>query len=62
MKTKARLEPGKMFLVDFDEGAIISDNIIKEQVTTGASTEATVSVGGITGRGLGEHQSPRGAR
>lgn len=32
VKTKARLEPGKMFLVDFDKGEIVSDNVIKEQV------------------------------
>jgi glutamate synthase (NADH) len=29
---KARLEPGKMFLVDFDRGSIISDNEMKEYV------------------------------
>lgn len=32
IKHKARLEPGKMFLVDFDSGQIVSDNIIKESV------------------------------
>eukprot|EP00981_Chlorochromonas_danica_P010245 scaffold3058_cov165-Ochromonas_danica.AAC.36 len=32
IKTKSRLEPGKMFLVDFDKAAIISDNIIKEEI------------------------------
>jgi glutamate synthase domain-containing protein 2/glutamate synthase domain-containing protein 1/glutamate synthase domain-containing protein 3 len=34
VRIKARLEPGKMFLVDFDEGAIVSDDIIKEAVAT----------------------------
>lgn len=34
IRTKARLEPGKMFLVDFDKGEIVSDNIIKEEVAT----------------------------
>ena len=32
IKTKARLEPGKMFLVDFDKGEIVSDSVIKEQI------------------------------
>jgi hypothetical protein len=32
VRTKARLEPGKMFLVDFDKGDIIPDNVIKEEV------------------------------
>lgn len=32
VKIKSRLEPGKMFLVDFDAGEIVSDNVIKEQV------------------------------
>jgi hypothetical protein len=32
IKLKSRLEPGKMFLVDFEQGKIISDNIIKEEV------------------------------
>eukprot|EP01038_Epipyxis_sp_PR26KG_P009535 gene9535-12843_t len=32
IKIKSRLEPGKMFLVDFDQGQIISDNIIKEEI------------------------------
>lgn len=29
---KARLEPGKMFLVDFDKGRIVSDTEIKEEI------------------------------
>eukprot|EP01035_Chromulina_nebulosa_P019726 gene19726-25654_t len=33
VKTKARLEPGKMFLVDFDLGTITSDDIIKEKIS-----------------------------
>jgi len=32
VKTKARLEPGKMFLVDFDKGEIIPDSVIKEEI------------------------------
>lgn len=32
VKTKARLEPGKMFLVDFDKGEIVPDTVIKEEV------------------------------
>ena len=32
VKTKARLEPGKMFLVDFDKGEIVPDGVIKEEV------------------------------
>jgi len=32
IKRKSRLEPGKMFLVDFDKGEIVSDNIIKEEI------------------------------
>ena len=32
IKIKSRLEPGKMFLVDFDKGEIVSDNIIKEEI------------------------------
>jgi hypothetical protein len=32
IKIKARLEPGKMFLVDFDSGQIVSDNVIKEEI------------------------------
>jgi len=32
VKTKARLEPGKMFLVDFDKGEIVSDTNIKEEI------------------------------
>jgi len=32
IRTKSRLEPGKMFLVDFDKGEIVSDSIIKEEV------------------------------
>lgn len=32
IKQKARLEPGKMFLVDFDKGKIISDHVIKEEI------------------------------
>lgn len=35
IKIKARLEPGKMFLVDFDKGEIVSDNIIKEEIASG---------------------------
>ena len=34
VKIKARLEPGKMFLVDFEKGEIVSDNIIKEQIAS----------------------------
>jgi hypothetical protein len=34
IRTKARLEPGKMFLVDFDKGEIVSDDVIKEQIST----------------------------
>ena len=32
IKTKSRLEPGKMLLVDFDKGEIISDHVIKEEI------------------------------
>lgn len=32
VKLKSRLEPGKMFLVDFDQEKIVSDHIIKEEV------------------------------
>ena len=32
IRLKSRLEPGKMFLVDFDKGEIVSDNIIKEEI------------------------------
>ena len=32
VRTKARLEPGKMFLVDFDEARIVPDTEIKEAV------------------------------
>ena len=32
IRFKSRLEPGKMFLVDFDKGEIVSDNIIKEEI------------------------------
>lgn len=32
--SKGRLEPGRMFLVNFDEGRIISDEEIKESVST----------------------------
>lgn len=34
IKIKSRLEPGKMFLVDFDLGEIVSDNIIKEEIAS----------------------------
>jgi glutamate synthase (NADPH/NADH) len=34
VRTKARLEPGKMFLVDFDKGEIVTDNVIKEEVAS----------------------------
>ena len=34
IRFKSRLEPGKMFLIDFDKGAIVSDNIIKEEIST----------------------------
>ena len=34
IRVKSRLEPGKMFLLDFDKGEIVSDNIIKEEVST----------------------------
>lgn len=30
VKIKSRLEPGKMFLVDFERGEIVSDDVIKE--------------------------------
>jgi len=30
VKLKARLEPGKMFLVDFDAGDIVPDSVVKE--------------------------------
>ncbi|GAB5036611.1 glutamate synthase large subunit, partial [Nannochloropsis oceanica] len=33
VRTKARLEPGKMFLVDFDKGEIVPDGVIKEEVS-----------------------------
>lgn len=32
VKIKSRLEPGKMFLVDFEKGDIVSDNVIKEEI------------------------------
>lgn len=32
IKVKARLEPGKMFLVDFEAGEIVSDHVIKEEI------------------------------
>ena len=32
IKYKSRLEPGKMFLVDFDKGEMVSDNFIKEEI------------------------------
>lgn len=32
IKHKARLEPGKMFLCDFERGEIIADTVIKEEV------------------------------
>jgi hypothetical protein len=32
IRIKARLEPGKMFLVDFEKGEIVSDNVIKEEI------------------------------
>jgi len=34
IRVKARLEPGKMFLVDFDKGEIVSDHIIKEEIAS----------------------------
>ena len=34
VRTKARLEPGKMFLVDFEKGDIVPDNVIKEEVAS----------------------------
>ena len=34
VKIKARLEPGKMFLVDFDKGEIVSDSVIKEEISS----------------------------
>lgn len=34
VRTKARLEPGKMFLVDFDKGEIVTDNFIKEEIAS----------------------------
>jgi glutamate synthase (NADPH/NADH) len=36
VRIKARLEPGKMFLVDFDKGEIVSDNFIKEEIASEA--------------------------
>ena len=32
IKCKSRLEPGKMFLVDFESGELISDNVVKENI------------------------------
>ena len=32
IKKKSRLEPGKMFLVDFEKGGIVEDGTIKEQI------------------------------
>ena len=32
VRTKARLEPGKMFLVDFDIGDLVDDSTIKEKI------------------------------
>lgn len=32
VKIKSRLEPGKMFLVDLEKQAIVSDNVIKEEI------------------------------
>jgi glutamate synthase (NADH) len=34
VKLKSRLEPGKMFLVDFEKGEIVSDHVIKEEIAT----------------------------
>ena len=34
MKIKSRLEPGKMFLVDFDSGEIVPDSAVKESVAS----------------------------
>jgi glutamate synthase (NADPH/NADH) len=34
IKYKSRLEPGKMFLVDFEKGEIVSDSVIKEEVAS----------------------------
>jgi hypothetical protein len=34
VRIKARLEPGKMFLVDFDKGEIVTDSFIKEEVAS----------------------------
>ncbi len=36
IRVKARLEPGKMFLVDFDKGCIVSDTEIKEEIAANA--------------------------
>jgi len=32
VKTKHRLEPGKMFLIDFEKGEILHDNTVKEEI------------------------------
>jgi len=34
IRKKARLEPGKMFLLDFEKGEIVSDNVIKEEIAS----------------------------
>lgn len=34
VRFKARLEPGKMFLVDFERGEIVSDHEIKEEISS----------------------------
>ncbi|MCG6938287.1 MAG: glutamate synthase large subunit [Gammaproteobacteria bacterium] len=34
VKFKGRLQPGKMFLIDFDKGELVSDEILKKQFST----------------------------
>ena len=36
---KGRLQPGKMFLVDFEEGRIIADQELKEKVSSARTYE-----------------------
>ena len=34
VKFKGRLQPGKMFLIDFDKGELISDDVLKKDHAT----------------------------
>jgi Glutamine amidotransferases class-II len=62
IKIKARLEPGKMFLVDLHKGEIIPDDIVKVSETHNfflficycslMSVPATVQLGGSRGAAL----------